>query len=52
MPEHMTSTTPTISADDPEVRAAYNGCETLAEFGEWCARRLFGDIPATLPEVA
>ena len=39
---------PTIDALDPEVRAAYNDSESLAEFGEWCAMRLFGDTPETV----
>lgn len=37
-----------IDAADPDVRAAYNDAETLAEFGEWCALRLFGGTPERL----
>ena len=41
----MPHTRNTIDAHDPEVRRAYNDAESLAEFGEWCAMRLFGDTP-------
>lgn len=36
---------PSLRADSTAVRSAYDGAETLAEFGEWCATRLFGDTP-------
>lgn len=39
-----------IRPDNPDVIRAYNDAETLAEFGEWCALRLFGDTPETVGE--
>ena len=41
---------PILRADDLEVRDAYNDAESLAEFGEWCAMRLFGGAPERLPD--
>lgn len=34
-----------LHAQDQRVIDAYNASETLAEFGEWCAIRLFGSTP-------
>lgn len=40
-----------IDPADPEVREAYNDADTLAEFGEWCAARLFGGTPEHLGDL-